>query len=95
MSVIPQLAKNDHEYTYGTTRNESDSTTVVLPFRPCPQSTPICHKCFKQFKTFVVLLCRPQNYHDSSLIIMVYAKVSMVLLQITPVRHDLINRGES
>ena len=28
----------------------NDYNTVELPFRPCPQSTMICPKCFKQFK---------------------------------------------
>ena len=37
----PKTPTNDHEYTYGATKNEPDSATVELRLRPRPQSTTI------------------------------------------------------
>ena len=46
----PRTPTNNNEFTHGTTRNEHDSATVVLRFRPFPQATTVRHECFKQFK---------------------------------------------
>ena len=68
---------NDHEYTYGATKNEPDFATVELRFRPCPQSTTIHPECFKRFKIVIALLWRFQNRKDSS-------RITTVLLRFTP-----------
>ena len=35
---LPRTPTNNHEYYYGTARNDHDPTTVELRFRPRPQS---------------------------------------------------------
>ena len=96
MLVIPRFTrtlKNGHDSTHDATKNEPDSATVELRFRPRPQSTTIHNECFKRFKIVVALSWRRffKNHHGTSTI---HADVSTVLLRIMPMHHDLINRGE-
>ena len=53
---------------------------VVLRFRPGPQSTTICPKCFKRFKTIVALSWRFPNYYSSSRIITVLLRIMPMFL---------------
>ena len=84
---------NGHNSTHGAAKNEPDPSTVELRFRPRPQSTTIHPECFKRFKIVVALPGRFPNRQDHDTAT-VHADVSMVLLRIMPMRHDLINRGE-
>ena len=56
--------KNGHDSTHGATKNEPDSATVGLRFRPRPQSTTIHPECFKRFKIVVALPGRFPNRQD-------------------------------
>ena len=79
---------NDQEYTYSTTRNDTDSATIELQFRPCPQSNTT-HP--DEFKLVVALLSRFPNHYGTTTS---HANVSTVLLRIIPMHHNLINRCE-
>ena len=68
---------NPHEYTYGATKNEPDSSTVELRFRPRPQSTTIRSECFKRFKSVVSLSWSVPESPNSS-------RITTVVLRFTP-----------
>ena len=72
----PETPMNDHDYTYGTTRNDTDSATEELQFRQRPQSN-MTHPKFKQFKLVVALSWSFQIHQDSS-------QITKVLLPSTP-----------
>ena len=78
---LPQTPRNDHEYYHGTTKNDPDTATVELWFRPRPQSNTIRPHEFKQFKLVVALSWRFLNHKDSSWI-------TMVLLGLVPNHAD-------
>ena len=61
----PRTLKNGHDSIHGATKNEPDSATVELRFRPRPQSTTIHPECFKRFKIVVALSWRFPNRQDS------------------------------
>ena len=60
----PRMLKNGHDSTHGATKNEPDSATVELRFRPRPQSTMIHPECFKSFKIVVALSWSFPNRQD-------------------------------
>ena len=91
----PRTPTNDNDYYHGTTRNDPDLPTVELRLRPRPQSNTIHPDEFKRFKLVVEVAESPgvfTNHHGATRI---RADVSMVLLRLMPMHHDLINRGES
>ena len=73
----PRTLKNGHDSTHGATQIESDSATVELRFRPCPQSTTIYPECFKRFKIVIALSWRFPNSQDSS-------RITTVLVRFMP-----------
>ena len=104
--LIPESCVSDNPIRYqrprmttNTTmvplRNDPDPATVELRFRPRPQSNTIHPDEFKCRSLVVEVPESPvffMNHHSTT---RTGADVSMVLLRLMPMHHDLINRGES
>ena len=90
---VSDTPTNDNENTYSATRNKPDSATVERQFRPRPQSTTICLKCFKWFKMVVVEVPEsPRFFMNHYGTTTIHAYESTVLLRIMLMHHDLMNR---
>ena len=55
--------KNGYDSTHGAIKNEPDSATVALRFRPRPQSTTILPECFKIVVALPGRFPNRQDYH--------------------------------
>ena len=73
--------KNGHDSIHSATKNEPDSATVELRFRPRPQSTTIHPECFKRFEIVVALPGRFPIRQDSPRIITVLLRFMPMFLR--------------